>query len=63
MAPLCVSFSLLIKDQGLVGFLPSWTHLILIGLCCVLGLRHSFKSCALLLCLLLYMGSKKVGHD
>ena len=26
-------------------FLPSWTHLILIGLCCVLGLCHCFKVC------------------
>ena len=32
--------------------LPSWAHLILISLCCVLGQRHSFKSCALPLSLL-----------
>ena len=48
MAPLGVSFSLQIEDQGLVEFdLSSWTHLILIGLCYALGLCHSFKSCAL----------------
>ena len=48
MAPLDVSFSLQIEDQGLVEFdLSSWTHLILIGLCYALGLCHSFKSCAL----------------
>ena len=40
--------SLQIEDQGLFEFgLSSWTHLILIGLCYALGLRHSFKSCAL----------------
>ena len=33
MAPLGVSFSLLTEDQGL----PSWTHLILIGLWFVMG--------------------------
>ena len=27
--------------------LPSCTHLIIIGLCCILGLHHSLKSCAL----------------
>ena len=27
--------------------LPSWTHLILIGLCYALWLSHSFKTCAL----------------
>ena len=38
----------LIGDQCLVEFdLSSWTHLILISLCYVLGLCHSFKSCAL----------------
>ena len=43
-----VSFSLLIGDQGLVEFdLSSWTHLILIGVCYVLVLSYSFKSCAL----------------
>ena len=42
---LWVSFSLQIKDQGLVEFdLSSWTHLILIDLCYVLGLCHSFKA-------------------
>ena len=40
MAPVGMSFSLLIEDQGLieVHFLSSWSHLIPIGLCCVLGL-------------------------
>ena len=52
MAPLGVSFSLLTEDQGL----PSWTHLILIGLCFVLGWRHSFKSCALPPSLLFQVG-------
>ena len=52
MAPPGESFHLLIEDQGLV-FSASWSHLILISLCCVLGLGHSFKSCALPLSLLL----------
>ena len=48
MAPLSVSFSLLAEGQGLVKLtcLLSWTHLILIGLCCVFEVCHSFKSCA-----------------
>ena len=48
-APLDVLFSLLIEDQGLVKVtcLPSWTPLILISLCCILGLCHAFKSCVL----------------
>ena len=33
--------------------LPLWFRLILIGLCCILGQCHSFKSCALPLSLLL----------
>ena len=50
-----VSFSLQIRDQGLVEFdLSSWTHLILIGLWYALGLCHSFKSCALLHSLLFH---------
>ena len=49
LAPLGVSFSLQIEDQGLVEFdLSSWTHLILIGLCYALGLCNSFRSGALL---------------
>ena len=48
LPPQGVSCSLQIEDQGLVEFdLSSWTHLILICLCCALGLCHSFKSCAL----------------
>ena len=56
LAPLGVSFSLLvcynerilrIKIQSKLTCLPSWTHLIPISLCCVLGLCHPFKSCAL----------------
>ena len=35
--------------------LPSWFHVILVDLCCVLGLCHSFKSCALPLSLLLHL--------
>ena len=48
MTPLSVSFSLLTEDRALVKLtcLPSWTHLILIGLCCVFEVSHSFKSCA-----------------
>ena len=47
LAPLGVSFSLQIEDQGLVEFdLSSRTHLILISLCYALGLCYSFKSCA-----------------
>ena len=52
MATLGVSFHLLTEDQVL-SCLPSWSHLILMGLCCVLGLCHSFKNCALPLSLLL----------
>ena len=48
LAPLGVSFSLQIEDGGLDEFdLPSWTHLILIGICYSLELYHSFKICAL----------------
>ena len=48
LAHLNVSFSLQVENKGLVEFgLSSWTHLILIGLCHALVLRHSFKSCAL----------------
>ena len=56
MVPLGVSFSLQIEDQSLVDFdcLPSWTHLILMGLCHAFGLCHSFKSCALPPCILLH---------
>ena len=46
-----MSFSLLIEDQGLV-LSASWSHLILISLCC-LRLCHSFQSCALSFSLLL----------
>ena len=46
MAPLGVSFHLLTQDQGLVC-LPYWSHLTLISLCCIFGLGHSLKSCAL----------------
>ena len=53
MEPLGVSFHLLIEDQGSV-LSAIWSHLILIGLCCVLGLCHSFRSCALPLSLLLH---------
>ena len=35
--------------------LPSWSHLILISFCCVLGLCHSFRSCVLCLSLLLHL--------
>ena len=43
-----VSFSLQIGDQDLIEFdLSSSSHLILISSCYVLGLCHSFKSCAL----------------
>ena len=55
MVPLGVSFSLLIEDQGLLK-----VHMSVIlnpfdscDLCCVLGLCHSVKSCALSLSLLL----------
>ena len=49
MANLGISYSLQIEDQGLVEV--DWSaildHLILIVLCYVLGLCHSFKSCSL----------------
>ena len=51
--PLGVAFLLLIEDQGLV-LSAILSHLILIGLCCVFGLCHSFKSCALSLSILLH---------
>ena len=52
---LSVSFSLQIRDQGLVEFdLSSWTQLILISLCYALVLCHSFKSWALLPSLLFH---------
>ena len=54
MAPLGVPFHLLIPDQGL-ACLPSWSHLILISSCYILGLCYSFKSCALPLSLLLHL--------
>ena len=44
MSPLGVSFSLLVEDQVKLTCLPSWIHLILNSLCCVLELCHSFKS-------------------
>ena len=56
MVLLGVSFSLLmcynegilkIKVYSKLTSLPSWTHLILISLCCALGLCYSFKGCAL----------------
>ena len=47
MAPQGASFSLLIEDPSKWTCPPSWTHLILIGLCCVLGLCRTFKSGAL----------------
>ena len=49
MAPLGVSFSLLVEEKDLVKVVLSaiLDHLILFSLCCVLGLWHSFKRCAL----------------
>ena len=47
------SLLLPIEDQ-VSSCLSSWSLLILISLCCVLGLRHSFRSCALPLFLLLH---------
>ena len=45
MAPVCVTVCGCVT-MGVTG-LPSWIHLALISLCCVLGLYHFFKSCAL----------------
>ena len=54
LPPLGMSFSLQIEDQSLVeSDLSPWAHLILISLCYVLGLCHSFKSCAIFPSLLL----------
>ena len=53
MALLGLSLLLPIEDQ-VSSCLSSWSQLILISLCCVLGLRHSFRSCALPLYLLLH---------
>ena len=48
MAPLGISFSLLIEDQGLVEVVCHLgPHLILISACFILGLCHSFISCSL----------------
>ena len=56
MVPVGVSFSLLMCFSECILRLtvywkstcpPSWTHLVLISLCHVLGLCHSFKCCAL----------------
>ena len=46
MAPLGVSFSLLVEEKDLVKVVLSaiLDHLILISLCCALGLWHSFKT-------------------
>ena len=52
-----VSYTLLIEDQDKLTCLPSWTHLILISLCCVTGLYDYFKSWALLNVLLLLSDS------
>ena len=56
MATLGVSFHLLIEDQGLVlsAILVPFDLIGLCGLCCVLGLCYSFRSCALPLSLLLH---------
>ena len=56
MVPLGVSFHLLIEDQGLVlsAILVPFDLIGLCGLCCVLGLCYSFRSCALPLSLLLH---------
>ena len=54
-APLGLSFSLQIEDQGLVEYdLSFWTHLILTSLLYSLGVCHSFKSCDLLSFLLFH---------
>ena len=54
MAPVGMSFSLLTcYNECILKFKvwstcpPSWTHLVLIRLCLVLGLCHFFKGCAL----------------
>ena len=59
MAPLGMSFHLLIQDQSL-ALSATWSHLILLSVCCVLGLYHSFKSCALSLSLLLQNVEKQI---
>ena len=55
-APLDVSFHLPIEDQGLVLSAILVPFESKTGLCCVLGLCHYFKSCALPLSLLLQRG-------
>ena len=55
MVPVDVSLSLLCYSEHILKLKvwwkstcpPSWTHLVLISLCHVLGLCHSFKGCAL----------------
>ena len=65
MVSLGVSFILLIEDQGPVEVDLSSACLILICLYCVLGVYHSFKSCALPLSLLFQQREKKIsqGHN
>ena len=53
MAPLGMSFHLLIEDQDLI-LSAILVNLILISLCCDLGLCQSFKSCGLSLSFLLH---------
>ena len=57
MVPRSISFSLLIEDQGLIKVELSaiWDPLLLIGLWYILGLCHSFRSCAPPLSLLLQL--------
>ena len=62
MVLLGVSYTLLMEDQDKLTCLPSWTHLILISLCCVTGLYCSFKSWALLNVLLLLLSDSLWPH-
>ena len=57
----CVISLVTIEDQGLVlaSLGPFW---FLMGLCCILGLCHSFKRCTLPLCLLLHWDSIYLLH-
>ena len=52
MAPWVCHFTCCLRIKSW-SCLPSWSHLIWIGLCCDLGLCHSFRSCVLPLSLLL----------
>ena len=55
--------TLRLKVQWKSTYPPSWTYLVLISSCHVLGLCHSFKGCALTPSLLFHSHSLETGSD